>query len=126
MEGFADEVRRFIRRVVDSVELLEVLLLLRSSRRSWGVEELTAELRSSQTAIGARLSRLRRSGLLRSDGDRVAYEASSADDATVAEVAALYRERRIAVIEAIYSPAPSNALQTFSDAFRIGGEGEDG
>jgi hypothetical protein len=114
-----EDVRRFIRERIDSVELLDVLSLLRADpARTWATDELSAELRSSPNSVGRRIAHLRRHRLIASVDDRHRYHADPVTDAVVARLLALYVERRTGVIDAIFA-APADPLQSFSDAFKV-------
>jgi AraC-like DNA-binding protein len=121
VNGLTDEVHRFLSVYIDSVEELEVLLLVRRSpERSWTAEEMARELYSHPTSIGRRFQRLLGSGLLRESQPGVMqYAPRSVElDRTVAQVAEAYRERRVAVVSLIASK-PIENVKAFSDAFRL-------
>jgi hypothetical protein len=112
----------FIRRYVDSIEYLEVLLLLRQSpERSWTAEMLDAQIRSNPESIRRRLDQMLAHGLVVRGADRAGYEyrpATAELDQRVQELSGLYRERRVAVIEHVFAERPS-PIQGFADSFRI-------
>ncbi|HEX3465915.1 MAG TPA: hypothetical protein VHS78_17845 [Candidatus Elarobacter sp.] len=109
-----------MRHSIDSVELLEVLLLLREDRaRAWTAEQLSAELRSSPHSIARRLAHLQRRRLAAVESGSWRYAGAAKDDRLVRRLAELYRERPTTVIDFIFSP-PSDTLQSFSDAFKVG------
>jgi hypothetical protein len=107
------EIERFIRDNVDSVEQLEVLLLLRSAPdKEWGALEV------SQTT---RLNDLRERGFLsvnQASPPLYQYSPSPQDSETITGLEHSYRVRKDAVIQMIFSK-PKDSLRTFSDAFRI-------
>jgi len=112
-----EPVRRFIRRNINSVELLDVLLLLRArSERAWTARELSDELRSSPNSIARRLEHLGRRRLTVRAGDGHRYAASGETDEVVQLLGDAYQLRRSAVIDEIFSEDP---LQSFSDAFKV-------
>jgi hypothetical protein len=118
--GLPDEVHRFLHEHVHSVEQLEILLMLRAHRdRAWNAEEVARELRVAAISAGNRLDDLARRGLLRPDGDaRFSYAPSSDSlEAAVDGLACVYPERRVTVIEVIFSK-PNDVIRTFADAFR--------
>ena len=119
-----NEVARFIHEYIDSVEQLEVLLLLRSSAPTeWTAEAVARDLRTAESSVTARLKTLHAQKLV---------EASTAEGATayryapggvgtdrlVGELASEYALRRVAVITLIFS-MPNDAVRSFADAFRI-------
>jgi hypothetical protein len=108
---------------IDSIEKLEVLLLLRNrSERPWTATEVALELRITEASSSARLADLTASGLLVSDrGTPPAYRfspASSEDVRSVLELAAAYSERRVSVITFIFSK-PQERVRGFADAFLL-------
>jgi hypothetical protein len=114
--------RQFLLRYIDSVEQLEVLLLLRGSPdRSWSPEAVAQALYSNPTSVAYRLAMLQRHGLLTaaepSPSFRYQPETPALDQA-VARMAELYKERRVAVITFIASKPMAN-VKAFSDAFRL-------
>jgi len=119
--GVPEEVRRFVLQCIDSVEQLEVLLLLHGSPAVvWSAEAVATTLYSNPDSITRRLNGLHARGLL------AATEVSSYRylprtpelDATVSLVADTYRLRRVAVITVIASK-PMENVRAFSDAFRL-------
>lgn len=120
--GISENVRRFIAAYIDSVELLEVLLLLRSDAREWSAESVSREFRSSPTSVTKRLTDLCERGLLsvkESSPPLYFYKPRTAElDAAVRELAQTYRERPTRVIELIFSKQ-TDTLRDFSDAFKF-------
>lgn len=116
-------VQRFLMTHVDSIEKLEVLLLLRArTERPWTSSEVALELRITEASASARLEDLASSRLLVGDsGTPVAYRyspASSEDVRSIAELATCYAERRVSVITFIFSK-PQERVRGFADAFLI-------
>jgi hypothetical protein len=121
--GLPEAVRRFIVDHIDSVEQLEILLLLYQQQgRTWSAEAVARELRIAAISAGERLEDLVRTGLLaREDGDPVEYRytpGNSTLDAAVGGLATAYSERRVTVINLIFSK-PVDRIRTFADAFRL-------
>lgn len=113
-------VRRFLSRDVDSVEALEVLLLLRADAAgSWDVDAIVAELRSTPFSIRQRLDALAKRRLVRCEDERWRYAAAAKADAVVAEVGVAYERLRLRVIEALYGAPRPEPLRAFADAFRL-------
>jgi predicted transcriptional regulator len=116
-----EEVRNFLLQCIDSVEQLEVLLLLhRTPEQAWSPETVAQALYSNPGSIQRRLAGLHANGLLASTASS-AYRyqpKTSALDATVRLLADTYRERRVAVITVIASK-PMENVRAFSDAFRL-------
>lgn len=122
--GVSKAVERFVAAHVSSIELLEVLLLLRrSDGREWKDAEVAREIGSSIMSIRDRLANLAARGLVsaRETGDDIWYRYAPAPEAgaIIDDLARTYKERRLTIIDLIYArPAPSD-IETFSDAFRI-------
>lgn len=116
-----EEVRNFLLQCIDSVEQLEVLLLLhRAPEQAWSPETVAQALYSNADSIRRRLAGLHANGLLASTApSSYRYQPkTSALDATVRLLADTYRERRVAVITVIASK-PMENVRAFSDAFRL-------
>ena len=110
----------FIREHIRSVWALELLLLMRRSpERSFTADELVSELRGSSTLVNGSLASFERAGLvLREDDGRVRYAPAAPMLATLCDdLEAAYRQRSVAVINAIV--APPDKLQALADAFKI-------
>jgi DNA-binding Lrp family transcriptional regulator len=125
-----EEVRRFIAHHIDSVEQLEILLLLyREPGRAWSPEAVARELRIASESAGERLEDMVSDGLLKRHGagpDEYRYDPKDMklDDA-VRGLAATYAKRRVTVINLIYSK-PIDKILTFADAFRLKKEDDNG
>jgi hypothetical protein len=117
----SEDVHRFLYQNIDSVEQLEVLLLLRRlPDRGWTAEEVARELYSHPSSILHRMTSLAGRGLLR-ELEPACYQyapRSTELHDTVTRVAETYRERRVAVITLIASK-PIENVRAFSDAFRL-------
>jgi len=129
MGAIQESVRRFIAEYVGSVGELELLLLLyRDPRTQWSVEGISRELGVERSWATRRLEELCRRGFVAAEGSPVpsyAYRANAEVDAVIGAVARTYAERRVAVIELIFS-RPHNSIRTFASAFRLRKEEEDG
>lgn len=114
-------IEKFIYACINSVEQLEILLLLRSRKES-DADTITQELRTTTTSVEKRLSDLMRKNLVvmrESDGKRTyVYDPPAQYAETVENLAALYSTHRVSVINLIFSKPP-DALTGFSDAFRF-------
>ncbi len=111
--------KQFIFEYVDSVELIEVLLFIRSNSDKWfSASQISAELRSNPTSISNRLSRLANIGLIEQDNDRIRFcpETSELTD-TVTELSNEYLLRRHRIFELIFSS--SKTARQFADAFIV-------
>lgn len=117
------DVLDFIVKKVESIEQLEVLLLLREHRdRVWTARQVNDVIRSSDQSITHHLNKWTNSGLLslkdRTSGTYVYLPSSRELDSTVGKLAEFYRDRRVTVIEYIYSKS-LRKIHMFSDAFKI-------
>jgi hypothetical protein len=125
--GIPDAVRRFVLQCIDSVEQLEVLLLLHGSPAVvWRPETVAATLYSNPDSIARRLAALHSGGLLAvTEASAYQYLPSTPElGATVSLLADTYRQRRVAVITIIASK-PMENVRAFSDAFRLRKKDED-
>jgi predicted transcriptional regulator len=105
------------------LEQLEILLLLSSSpEQARTVEEIYAQIRSNQQSIARRLQQLVAQGLVRVANESAPsyrYAPATPEMAeAVQELAVVYKEHRVGVIEHIFSEPPS-PIQGFADAFRL-------
>jgi hypothetical protein len=115
-------VQEFVLRHIDSIEQLEILLLLRAHRdRPWTAEQVSREIRTAPASAARRLAGLAAAGLLAREaaGDAYRYGPQADDvDRAAGELAETYAVRRIAVTNLIYS-RPLDQVRTFADAFKI-------
>ena len=113
------DVESFISYCIDSVEQVDILLLLSAHReRDWTIDEISDQLRSSARSVGLRLGSLVAHGLAARSGMSFRYAASPSDDALVQRLARVYEERRSAVINGIFSEH-RDPMRSFADAFRF-------
>jgi hypothetical protein len=119
-EHLSRTVRQFIVEKVNSVDLLETLLLLHAQpERCWTAEEVGRELRTSPGGGQNGLAQLNARGLAKQTPKGFHFMASNPDVSdTVNRLAEAYRDCRVAVITQIYSK-PANSIQAFADAFRL-------
>jgi len=119
--GISNSVRDFIARHIRSIEQLEILLLLaKDPTRGWSVAETFQNIQSNMATVRARLEQFHESEFLVLENNscyRFAPSNPQTSDA-VRELAENYRDRRVRVIEAIYSPK-TDVLRNFSDAFKL-------
>jgi hypothetical protein len=117
-----EDVHRFILSRIDSVEQLEVLLLMhRTPGTGWTPEAIARELYSTPSSVRGRLDALVRQELVSSEGSpSTFYYQPGAPElaATVDRTAECYRLRRVAMITLIASK-PLENVRAFSDAFRF-------
>lgn len=116
-----EAVLRLIHSSIKSAWALELLLLMRRhAARSWSIDALTAELRSSPSLVASILIGFAKADLVREQPDgSYRYAPGTADlDDTVRQLDAVNAERPLAVIKAIIS-APNDKLTSFVDAFKL-------
>lgn len=118
---FPEEVRRFLKEHVSSIEQLEVLLLLRaSSERSWSAREVYQRVLTNESSIQNSLEKLAQHGLLSRPNES---QFQFADDAAAVRsvldsLAALYKERPARIVRELYG-ASASEIDAFAQAFRI-------
>jgi len=120
VEEIGQETKQFILDCIDSLEQLEILLLLRQEpERCWSAEEVNAEIKSSVTSVRSRLETLANQGLLaREPKDCYRFSPPPLKVMVMDNLAQAYKEQRIRVIEMIFSK-PSSPILGFADAFRL-------
>lgn len=113
----------FVRENIFSVEQISVLSLLsREPQRSFSVEEIRVMLTSSTKSIGERLAVLRRRRLIEvTDDGSFRYRSDPKHDLYVQQLHEEFVGRPVRLIELVFS-GRSEALESFSDAFRLGGD----
>lgn len=115
-------VRKFVLDYIDSIEMLQVLILLyENQKRAWTTHEITLELRSADTAIERRLADLYlRKILIRCEGElkHQYLPASEEMGSIIASLVDCHHVRPYRIIDLIYS-RPAEALRAFADAFRL-------
>jgi hypothetical protein len=127
--GVAPDVAQFIAEHLHSLYQLEVLLLLaQTAPEAWNAARVAAELRTNTAHAVSVLEDLAGRGLLAGkDGDQPMYwyqPATSELAQVVTELDKTYAQRRLAVINLIFSKPPEKleAMRAFADAFRIRGK----
>lgn len=114
------DLRSFIARNIASVEQLEILLRLYEQRNQrWSAAELNRDLRSQEASVARWLGVLVSLRLAaHTDGGFQFQPDPPEQEAQVAALAAIYRERPIRVIEAIFAK-PNSQLLSFAQAFDL-------
>lgn len=122
-KALPDDIVRFLNQHIDSVEQLEVLLLLhRAAESTWTAEMVAAALYTQPASAARRLAALHADGLIEAaprqpDAYRYVPDPSGTGE-MISNLADTYRERRVAVVTAIASK-PMENVRAFSDAFRL-------
>jgi hypothetical protein len=113
-----DDVRRFVAAHIDSVSMLDVLLLLRAApEKVWSVPETARALVSTDAMALTNLQRLRAEGLAAAESDGFRY-APGREAEAVESLADCYARRRHTVIALIYGSDLRQAT-TLADAFSL-------
>lgn len=117
-------VDQFLAQYVNSIEYLEILLLLADTpERHFTAEEVAQEIYAVPVSVSRRLEKMVTDRLAKATEEFTrSYRFAPVDrklSALVAQVAQTYRERRVAVITLIAS-RPMENVRAFSDAFRLG------
>jgi hypothetical protein len=120
-DGLSDSVKQFIAECIASVEQLEILLhLYATAPRPWSAEAVAKELYLAPESVERRLQEFHDKGLLeKRESDLFSFKpAKQETERTVLEVSRAYKERRVAVINQIFSN-PQDHLRSFADAFKF-------
>jgi hypothetical protein len=119
-----EAVDQFLAKYVNSIEYLEILLLLADDpERRFTAEEVAQEIYAVNVSASRRLEKMVADRLVEAtEKSARSYRFAPADQqmrTLVAQVAQTYRERRVAVITLIAS-RPMENVRAFADAFRLG------
>ncbi len=122
MEVLPQNVRDFVLKYVDSVELLETLLLLHADKaREWTADEVSEHLRIAPESARTRLAVVCGHGFgegREENGQKVYKYRSSSQNGAIDALSGCYKQYRVRVITAIFSK-PIERVRTFADAFKI-------
>ena len=109
----------FLESHVDSIETLEILLLLARGKALWSPEGIAETLGLEPEVTAGRVDALVAAGLVAREGNACRFSpAGEGTRALVGELAREYAEHRANVINVIYS-ANLDRLRKFADAFRL-------
>jgi len=120
-DSITPSLKQFISRYVRSVEQVEILCLLgEDPAKIWTVAQVLRTIQSSDKSIEACLEAFRKDGFLISEGaGTFQFSPKSPElNSAVLELIKAYRERRVTIVEAIYSK-PADTIQDFADAFKL-------
>jgi len=116
------DIERFIHDNINSIEQLEVLLLVAAPpQKEWSAVEASQKLYRQPDSVATRLEDLRDRGILSVRGETqllYRYVPSASQDAVIRGLERAYEVRKDAVIRLIFTRLP-DTLRVFSDAFRI-------
>jgi hypothetical protein len=116
-------VQEFIQNYIESVDALEILLLLRDvPQKEWGSLAVSRALGFDPNAVATRLDKLKSAGLIRDRtvaNERLYRYGPSTPEMALAlnELAKLYPTYRVRIIGIIFSK-PLNGIRTYADSFR--------
>lgn len=124
------EVEEFVFNYIDSVEQLEILLFLSSAPdKTWSTGEINQHIKSSESSVAQRLEKLTAQGVVavaQPEPPRYQYRPATSDlHAAVQSLAVAYKERRLKVLQCIFSK-PLSSLRIFADSFKIRKDPKDG
>lgn len=121
-DGLTPALRDLIARHFDSVESVEMVLLLRRSPQTfWASTAVAEQLGIREDVARRKLDALSRNGILTVGAETGAFRYAPNDDTVksgVDDLAAAYADQRVNVINTIYS-ANLERLRAFSNAFRV-------
>lgn len=121
MDPITDELKKFVCECIDSIERLEVLILLQKDpSKSWTAESTNQELRSNIKWVQSHLEVLTKFKILKcEDKINYIYAPSTPQLASLCErLTQLYKERRVMVINLIYNQS-AERIKGLADAFKI-------
>lgn len=119
-KDLAEDVKQFLFAHIESVEQLEVLLLLRQhSEKWWTAKSISDELRNNVSSVANRLKGIKHLGLAEEDENgKFHYKPSRPEDAILMDrLAEAYKIKKHRVLEIIFSPM--KRARNFADAFLI-------
>jgi hypothetical protein len=125
-ETLSGELQKFIAEHIESLEKLEVLLLLQKAPDAiWSVQDVYQAIQSSHLSVGRGLRELTAHGFLQQVGkDTFQYRPKTPEVAGQVDLLRTeYQTRRIRVIEGIFSKS-AEEMRQFAEAFRIRKEKE--
>ncbi|MGE4108204.1 MAG: hypothetical protein AB7F66_13400 [Bacteriovoracia bacterium] len=122
-DNIPEDIRNFVLKYIDTVELLSILLLLKATpEKEWTSEEIENVIRSSSASIERRLSDLYSRGILTRkypNDDRHVFSPKTKEISDVVDKLVIYNiTYPYRLINLIYSK-PAEALRTLADAFRV-------
>lgn len=121
--GFSTDLDQFIAEEIQSLEQVEILLLLSGHpQKRWSALDVYNVVKSNPASVEARLRELTTRGLLRQETQgEIRFQFAPAQEnlwKVVHELRDAYKERPVKVVQAIYSKPP-DAVQEFARAFRV-------
>lgn len=123
--GISEDIKQFVFAHVDSVELIEVMMLMRERKsQKWTAEALSHEMRGNALSVANRLETLTRIGVVvKDENSEYLYQPQTTDLETLVDrLATAYKVRRHQILELIFSPM--KRARNFADAFLLTGPGK--
>ena len=121
MKSTLEELKFFIFENIDSIERLEVLILLhKNPEKVWTAESVNQELRSNIKWVQSHLEVLTKLKIFKCDG-KINYQYAPATaelNSLCVNLAQLYKEKRVMVINLIYNQS-AERIKDLADAFKI-------
>ncbi|HMN68196.1 MAG TPA: hypothetical protein PKC28_06620 [Bdellovibrionales bacterium] len=117
--GIPEDIKQFIFAHIDSVEQLEVLMLLRQDlTKSYTPTEVANEMRTSPASATLRLNTLTNQGFVEMNDGSYRFAAGATGSGELLDrLTEIYRVRRHKVLELIFSPM--KRARNFADAFVV-------
>lgn len=121
-DGIPQEVKAFIEEYIGSIEQLEILLLVHNHPEQWFTPaDVSRELYIAEESAARRLQDFYARKLVVRAPDKSLYQAvagTAPSSRTVALLATAYQERRVRVVNLIFSK-PVDRVKSFADAFKF-------
>lgn len=125
-EGIPEDVKQAVAVLVDSLDHLQVLLLLfRGRERSFSIADVAMAVGIQEVGARRELEKMRGRSLATLEGEAYRYAPAADLDADVARIAAAYGTHRIGLINHVASRAIQR-IRALADAFRLGRGKKDG
>lgn len=119
--GIPREVKDFLSKNITSIEQLEILLLVfRNTAKTWQLAEIAQTLGIQLDATENCLQKLSERGLVQKQASLMQYQATANDELyrRITDVAKTYSERRITMINFIFS-RHLDRIRAFADSFKL-------
>jgi hypothetical protein len=118
--GLSENLRTFLYRYIDSVEMLDILLFLHSNQgQPWTSQALGTQLRFHPNSVERRLQKLVVLGVVGPTPEGYVFQDADAELVRLTqELSSAYKTHRHRILEIIFSPL--KPAMDFADAFRLG------
>jgi predicted ArsR family transcriptional regulator len=125
-DGIPEDVKQAVASLVDSLDHLQVLLLLyRGRERGFSAADVAMAVGIQEAGARRELEKMRARSLATLEGALYRYAAEPALDPEVSRIAAAYGTHRIGLINHVASRAIQR-IRALADAFRLGKGNKDG